>query len=124
MAGASAIVAGDTIRDVTAAAGVDPAEWPPVGPVRLIANFAALRDKLAAAAQAAPAIPLDEARLETPGPWPKQGDRLTHQLPRPRGRDVIDHARRLQGYFLKANSSCRAQRPDRIARYSRPRSSS
>jgi hypothetical protein len=44
------VVVGDTIRDVTAAAGVDPAEWPPVGTVRLIANFAALRDKLAAAA--------------------------------------------------------------------------
>ena len=38
------IVIGDTIRDVTEAAGIDPQEWPPVGPLRLIANFAALRD--------------------------------------------------------------------------------
>lgn len=38
------IVIDGTLRDVTQAAGVDPAEWPPVGPLRLIANFAALRD--------------------------------------------------------------------------------
>jgi 2-keto-4-pentenoate hydratase/2-oxohepta-3-ene-1,7-dioic acid hydratase in catechol pathway len=99
------IVVGDTIRDVTAAAGVDPAEWPPVGPVRLIANFAALRDKLAAAAQMAPAIPLDEARLETPVPWPNKV--IAYPT------NYRDHAAEmgsttradLQGYFLKANSS-------------------
>ena len=43
------IVIGDTIRDVTAAADVDPAEWPPVGMVRVIAHFSGLRNKLAAA---------------------------------------------------------------------------
>jgi hypothetical protein len=66
------IVIGDSVRDVTAAAGVDPAEWPPVGMVRVIANFSKLGDKLAAVARSAPALPLAEVRLETPVPWPNK----------------------------------------------------
>jgi 2-keto-4-pentenoate hydratase/2-oxohepta-3-ene-1,7-dioic acid hydratase in catechol pathway len=99
------IVVGDTIRDVTAAAGIDPAEWPPVGPVRLIANFAALRGKLAAAAQTAPAIPLDEARLETPVPWPNKVIAYPTNY-RDHVAEMGSTTRAdLQGYFLKANSS-------------------
>jgi hypothetical protein len=64
------VVIGDTIRDVTAAAGVDPAEWPPLGMVRLIANFPVHRDKLAEAARSAPTLLLANLRLETPVPWP------------------------------------------------------
>ena len=99
------IVVGDTIRDVTAAAGIDPAEWPPVGPVRLIANFASLRDKLAAAAQMAPPIPLDEARLETPVPWPNKVIAYPTNY-RDHAAEMASTTRAdLQGYFLKANSS-------------------
>ena len=99
------IVVGDTIRDVTAAAGIDPAEWPPVGPVRLIANFATLRDKLAAAAQTAPAIPLDETRLETPVPWPNKVIAYPTNY-RDHAAEMSSTTRAdLQGYFLKANSS-------------------
>jgi 2-keto-4-pentenoate hydratase/2-oxohepta-3-ene-1,7-dioic acid hydratase in catechol pathway len=64
------IVRGDQIVDVTAAAGVDPAEWPPVGPVRLIADFPALRPKLEAAAASGNAVPLASVHLDTPIPWP------------------------------------------------------
>jgi len=99
------IVVVDTIRDVTAAAGIDPAEWPPVGPVRLIANFPVLRDKLAAAAQTAPAIPLDEARLETPVPWPNKVIAYPTNY-RDHAAEMSSTTRAdLQGYFLKANSS-------------------
>ena len=99
------IVVGDTLRDVTAAAGIDPAEWPPVGPLRLIANFATLRDKLAAAAQTAPAIPLDEARLETPVPWPNTVIAYPTNY-RDHAAEMASTTRAdLQGYFLKANSS-------------------
>jgi len=99
------IVVGDTIRDVTAAAGVDPAEWPPVGMVRLIANFASLRDKLAAAAQAAPPIPLNQARLETPVPWPNKVIAYPTNY-RDHAAEMASTTRAdLQGYFLKANSS-------------------
>jgi 2-keto-4-pentenoate hydratase/2-oxohepta-3-ene-1,7-dioic acid hydratase in catechol pathway len=99
------IVVGDTIRDVTEAAGIDPAEWPPVGPLRLIANFATLRDKLATAAQTAPAIPLDEARLETPVPWPNKVIAYPTNY-RDHAAEMASTTRAdLQGYFLKANSS-------------------
>ena len=103
--GRTGIVVADTIRDVTAAAGIDPAEWPPVGPVRLIANFATLSDKLAAAAQTAPAIPLDEARLETPVPWPNKVIAYPTNY-RDHAAEMSSTTRAdLQGYFLKANSS-------------------
>ena len=63
------VVNDDRIVDVTAAAGVDPAEWPPVGINRAIASFASRRSALAAAAAGA-GVPLAGVRLETPIPWP------------------------------------------------------
>src|SRR6516164_2409528 len=99
------IVIGDTVRDVTDAAGIDPQEWPPVGPLRLIANFAALRDKLAVAAQAATVIALGEARLETPVPWPNKVIAYPTNY-RDHAAEMSSTTRAdLQGYFLKANSS-------------------
>jgi 2-keto-4-pentenoate hydratase/2-oxohepta-3-ene-1,7-dioic acid hydratase in catechol pathway len=99
------IIDGDTIRDVTAAAGVDPAEWPPVGMVRVIANFAALRDPLAAAARSAPALSLANVRLETPVPWPNKIIAYpTNYRDHAAEMSTTTHAD-LQGYFLKANSS-------------------
>jgi 2-keto-4-pentenoate hydratase/2-oxohepta-3-ene-1,7-dioic acid hydratase in catechol pathway len=99
------IVIDGTLRDVTHAAGVDPAEWPPVGPLRLIANFAALRDRLMRAAEAAAPIRLADARLETPVPWPNKV--IAYPV------NYRDHAAEMgstgladmQGFFLKANSS-------------------
>jgi 2-keto-4-pentenoate hydratase/2-oxohepta-3-ene-1,7-dioic acid hydratase in catechol pathway len=99
------IVIDGTLRDVTQAAGVDPAEWPPVGPLRLIANFAVLRDKLVRAAEAAAPIRLADARLETPVPWPNKV--IAYPV------NYRDHAAEMgstgladmQGFFLKANSS-------------------
>lgn len=99
------IVIGDTIRDVTAAAEIDPREWPPVGPLRLIRDFARLRDALTQAAQAAAPLRLDEVRLETPVPWPNKI--IAYPV------NYHDHATEmasrglanLQGFFLKANSS-------------------
>jgi 2-keto-4-pentenoate hydratase/2-oxohepta-3-ene-1,7-dioic acid hydratase in catechol pathway len=64
------VVNGDQIVDVSAAAGVDPAEWPPVGMNRVIATFAERRAAIAAAAAAGPAVPVASVHLETPIPWP------------------------------------------------------
>lgn len=94
-----------TIREVTAAAGVDPTEWPPMGPVRLIANFSSLCDGLARAAQQATPIPIDQVKFETPVPWPNK--LIAFPV------NYRDHATEmsssgfanLQGFFLKANSS-------------------
>jgi 2-keto-4-pentenoate hydratase/2-oxohepta-3-ene-1,7-dioic acid hydratase in catechol pathway len=99
------IVMGDTVRDVTAAAGVDPAEWPPVGMVRVIAHFSGLRDTLAAAARSAPALALADVRLETPVPWPNKIIAYpTNYRDHAAEMSTTTHAD-LQGYFLKANSS-------------------
>jgi 2-keto-4-pentenoate hydratase/2-oxohepta-3-ene-1,7-dioic acid hydratase in catechol pathway len=98
------VVDGD-ILDVTDAAGVDPAEWPPVGPLRLIAGFDHLKSKLLAAAAAATPVPLDKVRLETPVPWPNKV--IAYPV------NYRDHATEMsstgfanvQGFFLKASSS-------------------
>jgi 2-keto-4-pentenoate hydratase/2-oxohepta-3-ene-1,7-dioic acid hydratase in catechol pathway len=99
------VVLDDTVRDVTAVAEVDPAEWPPVGPLRLIRDFARLRDALMAAARKAAPLALTEVRLETPVPWPNKV--IAYPV------NYHDHATEmasrglanLQGFFLKANSS-------------------
>ncbi len=99
------VVVDGTIRDVTAVAGVDAAEWPPVGPLRLIADFPTLRDKLEQAAKVAAPIPLDQVTLETPVPWPNK--LIAYPV------NYRDHATEMtsvgfanvQGFFLKANSS-------------------
>jgi len=64
------LVVGDTIRDVTEAAGIDIGEWPPVGPVRMIADFDRRRDAILNAAERASPVPLRDVKLETPIPWP------------------------------------------------------
>jgi 2-keto-4-pentenoate hydratase/2-oxohepta-3-ene-1,7-dioic acid hydratase in catechol pathway len=64
------VVVGDRVVDVSAAAGCDPAEWPPVGINRLIRNFDDLRPVLEKAATG-PGVPLSSVRLEPPIAWPK-----------------------------------------------------
>jgi 2-keto-4-pentenoate hydratase/2-oxohepta-3-ene-1,7-dioic acid hydratase in catechol pathway len=64
------VVTGDRIVDVTDAAGIDDAEWPPVGINRMIASFPSRRAAIGAAAAAGPGVPLAGVRLETPIPWP------------------------------------------------------
>jgi 2-keto-4-pentenoate hydratase/2-oxohepta-3-ene-1,7-dioic acid hydratase in catechol pathway len=66
------LVEGELVRDVTAAAGVDPGAFPPVGPVQLIADFDARRAAMLRAAEDAPRCPLAEVTLETPVPWPNK----------------------------------------------------
>ena len=66
------VVIDGTVRDVTAAAGVDPAAWPPTGMIQLIADFDNKRAQLSAAAEGEKGIPLEKANLETPVPWPNK----------------------------------------------------
>jgi 2-keto-4-pentenoate hydratase/2-oxohepta-3-ene-1,7-dioic acid hydratase in catechol pathway len=66
------VVRDGQVYDVSAACGVDPAEWPPVGVLRVIADFAALRPRIEKACTEAKAVPLAQARLETPIPWPNK----------------------------------------------------
>jgi 2-keto-4-pentenoate hydratase/2-oxohepta-3-ene-1,7-dioic acid hydratase in catechol pathway len=64
------VVRGERIYDVTAACGVDPAAWPPMGMVATIAAFAELRPAIERAVAASTGTPLAGVRLETPIPWP------------------------------------------------------
>lgn len=98
------VLQGDTVHDATAAIGLDPAAWPPVGMIQLIRNFASLKAKLVEAARA-PGIPLAQVRLLAPVVWPHNlfaypVNYIAHQTEM-----ASTHRADLNGYFLKAASS-------------------
>ena len=61
------VVRGDRIWDVSAAAGIDPYEWPPTGMNRLIADFTKVALKIDEASRG-PGLALADVRLLTPVP--------------------------------------------------------
>ncbi|GAA0709236.1 fumarylacetoacetate hydrolase family protein [Vreelandella titanicae] len=107
------IVTDAGVVDVTDLAGLDANFWPPVGMVRLIADFEALQPQLADAVASREARPLDSVRLEAPVRWPNKViafpanyhahiDEMKHGV----GSGVISkYKANGQGFFLKANSS-------------------
>jgi len=99
------IVTGDEIVDVTAACGIDAAEWPPVGPLRLIAGFETLRPALEAALATAPRRKLAEVRLLAPVPWPSKV--VAYPVNYHKHGQEMQAAYRAthQGFFLKPPSS-------------------
>src|SRR5579884_1084905 len=62
------VVKDDEIYDVSAACGVDPKEWPPVGIVRVIADWASLRPKIEAADAGSVAQQAASPSQQLPGP--------------------------------------------------------
>jgi 2-keto-4-pentenoate hydratase/2-oxohepta-3-ene-1,7-dioic acid hydratase in catechol pathway len=106
------VVVGDQIIDVTAACGVEPGEWPPMGMVRVIADFEALRPRIEAAVKAGGGKPLSAVHLETPVPWPNKllalpNNYAAHSAEM-RGREYAvggGAASGEAGFFMKANSS-------------------
>jgi len=103
------VVVDDAIYDVSSACGVSPHEWPPVGIVRVIADWAALRPKIDAAIAAAAPVPLASVKLDTPNPWPNKllalpanfQDHADEMIGRPYVVPGMDNT----GFFMKANSS-------------------
>lgn len=99
------VVLGDEIVDVTDAAGVDTGEWPPMGPVRLIADFERKRPALEQAIKAGQRSQLSAVKLITPVPWPNKV--VAYPV------NYHDHGKEMQapyranhqGFFLKPNSS-------------------
>ena len=69
-AGRIGVVLDEGVVDVTDAAGVRPADWPPIGPVAMIRNFALLRSAIEAQSKVGTPIPFSEVHFETPIPWP------------------------------------------------------
>ncbi|WP_011582589.1 MULTISPECIES: fumarylacetoacetate hydrolase family protein [Chelativorans] len=105
------VVSGDRIVDVTPAAGVDPASWPPVGMVQVIANFERLRATFQHQLDAGGGKPLASVRLECPIAWPNKvvafpANYHAHIDEMKAGSGLISNfAAAGQGFFLKANSS-------------------
>lgn len=99
------VVDGDSIVDMTAVCGIDPAEWPAVGPLRLIRDFAALRPAIEAALPTAPRHALADVRLETPVPWPNKVIAYPVNY-HAHGREMQANYRATnQGFFLKPSSA-------------------
>lgn len=99
------IVDDSHLVDVTAAAGIDVAQWPPVGPTALIARFDELRPRIERALREEPRIAIASVKLRTPVPWPNKV--IAYPV------NYHDHGREMQagyrathqGFFLKPNSS-------------------
>lgn len=93
------------LADISDLAGIDTAQWPPVGPTAFISRFDALKPAIAEALPTLPRIPLDTVRLVTPVPWPNKV--IAYPV------NYHDHGREMQagyrasvqGFFLKPNSS-------------------
>lgn len=107
------VVEAGRVVDVTEAAGIEPQAWPPVGMVRLIADWPARRAALEAAVRGRAGRPLDEVRLDAPVQWPNKViafpanyhahiDEMKHGA---NGGVVSKFQASGQGFFLKANSS-------------------
>lgn len=91
--------------DVSEIAGIDPGEWPPVGPTRLVAGFGQLRPALERAAAEGPAIPLTEVTLLTPIPWPNKVVAFPVNYHKHGAEMGAGYRATNQGFFLKPNSS-------------------
>ncbi len=103
------VVQGDQVIDLTELGGVDPAQWPPVGMLRFIDGYEALKPRINAAIAAGQGKPLSSVRLEAPVRWPNKiiafpanyHDHITEMK-----ENVVSKANaKGQGFFLKANSS-------------------
>jgi len=99
------IVLGDEIADITEISGVDPAEWPAMGVVRLIRDFEGRRAEIEAALATAPRKALAQVRLETPVPWPNKVIAYPVNY-HAHGKEMQAQYRATnQGFFLKPCSS-------------------
>ena len=99
------LVEGDVIIDVTEAAGIDPTSWPPVGPLRLIADFASLRPAIMAAAASGARKPLSQVKLLTPVPWPNKVVAYPVNYHAHGHEMQANYRATQQGFFLKPPSS-------------------
>ena len=66
------VMAEDGVVEITDLAGGAAGAWPPVGMVRLIAEFDALRPQIAARIATAPRLDPAGLRLEAPVQWPNK----------------------------------------------------
>lgn len=104
---------GESVVDLTDLSGTEADFWPPVGMVRLIAQFDALQPRIQEAIATRPSRPLGELRLDAPVRWPNKVIAFPanyHEHIDEMGKDgrsgmVSKFKASGQGFFLKANSS-------------------
>ena len=105
------VVVHDRLVDVTAASSVPVDFWPPVGMVKLIADFERVRPQLEALARSGFGAPLASADLECPIHWPNKviafpANYHAHVDEMKTGTGLISKFKADgQGFFLKSNSS-------------------
>jgi 2-keto-4-pentenoate hydratase/2-oxohepta-3-ene-1,7-dioic acid hydratase in catechol pathway len=106
------VVQGANVVDITQREGFDPAAWPPVGMVQLIARHASAPAKLAEGLDRLPRSALADAILECPIDWPNKviaypANYHAHIEEQKRSKTglISTFAANGQGFFLKANSS-------------------
>jgi 2-keto-4-pentenoate hydratase/2-oxohepta-3-ene-1,7-dioic acid hydratase in catechol pathway len=103
------VVENDAIYDVSSACGVAPQEWPPVGIVRVIADWETVLPRIKSSMTAIKSVPLASVTLDTPNPWPNKllalpanfQDHADEMIGRPYVTPGMDNT----GFFMKANSS-------------------
>jgi 2-keto-4-pentenoate hydratase/2-oxohepta-3-ene-1,7-dioic acid hydratase in catechol pathway len=105
------VIIDDEIVDVTHVGFVPAGSWPPVGMVKLIADFRKLKPKLLNACEKGARQPLSSVRLECPLQWPNKviaypANYHAHIEEMKTGTGLISKFKADgQGFFLKANSS-------------------
>jgi 2-keto-4-pentenoate hydratase/2-oxohepta-3-ene-1,7-dioic acid hydratase in catechol pathway len=105
------VVVDDRLVDASAASSVSADFWPPVGMVKLIADFDRTKPQLEALARSGAGIPLASADLECPILWPNKviafpANYHAHVEEMKTGTGLISKFKADgQGFFLKSNSS-------------------
>lgn len=107
------VLRGAAVVDITDLSGIEADFWPPVGMVRLIADFEILTDKINDAIATRRSLPLSEVRLDTPVRWPNKviafpANYHAHidEMKQIGRSGVISRFKASgQGFFLKSNSS-------------------
>ena len=106
------LVEGTHVIDITQREGIDPAAWPPVSTVQIIARYAHTPQALAAKLESLPRLPLADVRLECPIEWPNKviafpANYHAHIEEQKRSKTglISNFAANGQGFFLKSNSS-------------------
>ena len=98
------VVAGDRLTDISDLVPLPAGFWPPVGMLKLIADFAALKPRIEDAARTRKSVPLASVRLEAPVQWPNKLIAYPANYHAHAEEMRSSYRADTQGFFLKANS--------------------
>ena len=106
------LVDGARVIDITEREGIDPAAWPPVSMVQLIARYADAPEKLGVKLDGLPCYALADVHLQCPIDWPNKviaypANYHAHIEEQKQSKTglISNFAANGQGFFLKSNSS-------------------